>query len=110
MAIEAGCIDRLVEISKPTNPPVRDETGGLVPSWTMIARTWAEILPVSTRDWIASNAENNEISAVFMVRDHVVVLPTYRILDVEMGEFYKVQGVTPVRADRKKLLRCARFY
>ena len=110
MAIEATKLDRRMDVLTPVDPPIRDEAGGVLVSWSVSAQTWAGFLPISTRDWIASTAENNEITALINVRDHVPVKPKDRILDLITGDIYEVRGVMPVTVDHKKQLRCTRIY
>lgn len=110
MAIEASKLDRRMDVLSPVDPPIRDATGGVVASWSVSAQTYGQLLPISTKDWIASTAENNEITALINVRDHVPVKAKDRILDLITGDIYEVRGVMPVIVDCKKQIRCTRIY
>lgn len=110
MAIEASKLNRRMDILSPLATPLRSPTGDVLATHSVSAQTYAELLPISTKDWIASTAENNEITVLINVRDHVPVRPKDRVQDKETGDIYEVRGVMPVIIDRKKQLRCTRIY
>lgn len=90
MALAAGLLRHLVRIEKPSsyqNP----RTGELCNSWVMVAQVYAQIVPSSVREFIASNAEQSEVNGKIVIRARSDVNATMRI--VHKGVAYSILGV-----------------
>ena len=90
-AVASGRLRHKVEVQAKTTAqnPV---TGALVPTWTTIASPWADIAPLSGREFIAASAEQSEVRAKIVMR--------YRNINAAMrvvhrGMYYNIHAVLP---------------
>ncbi|MFA9202789.1 MAG: phage head closure protein [Flavobacteriales bacterium] len=106
MAIAAGDLDTLVEFQHliDNRDPLTNE---LKQTWVGFDRAWAKIEPIATREFVASGAMGAAMTAKIVVRDHVTVNSTHRVLVLTTGDLYQVQGVVPIPADHKKAVLCS---
>lgn len=100
MAFHAGNLRHRVTIERYTflqdsaGDPIQDPvTGELRREWTTMATVWAEIAPLSAREFIASGASTSEVSARITLRWQSTFLPTDRI--VHNGKVYNPRGILP---------------
>jgi SPP1 family predicted phage head-tail adaptor len=105
MPVAAGELDTLVDILELRD--VKNEIGEQKPVWAPVARAWAKIEPISTRDYLASSAEGNSLTAKIVLRNDIDINATHRILIVDTGFIYTVNGVIPIPADHKKSALCS---
>lgn len=68
-------------------------TGDMVPNWVNHVKVWAEIAPLSGREFIAANAEQSKVIARITIRQRNDVDATMRIL--HGGKFYNIEAVLP---------------
>lgn len=66
-------------------------TGEMVTSWSTIAEPWAEIVPMSAREFIAAQAEQSEVRGRITIRYRSGVDASMRV--VYRGEYYMIHGV-----------------
>lgn len=90
MAQAAGKLRHKVELQEQQveQDPV---TGEMLTTWVTIARPWAEIVPLSAREFIAASAEQSEVRARITIRRRADVNASMRI--VHRGLAYNILGV-----------------
>lgn len=71
-----------------TQDPV---TGEMVSAWETIAQPWADVVPMSAREFVAASAEQSEIRGRIVIRYRGDVDASMRI--VHRGKWYAIQGV-----------------
>lgn len=69
------------------------QTGAVVKSWADIGWLWAEVYPVSAREFAAAQAEQREITVRVTVRWRADISTSDRLLF--RGKIYNIQGVLP---------------
>lgn len=67
-------------------------TGELTESWEPVDEVWAQISPLSARDFIAAQAVQSQMTARILLRWRNDLTATMRIRDVESGVIYSIQG------------------
>ena len=90
MSLAAGRLRHWVAIQKPVTTQDQN-TGEMLTTWTNIASTWAEVAPLSVRDFIAAGTEQSQVSARIVIRHRDDVDATMRI--VHRGIAYRILGV-----------------
>lgn len=90
-AVAAGRLRHKVDLQEKTTAqdPI---TGALVPTWTTIANVWADIAPLSGREFIAASAEQSEVRAKVVIR-YRDVNASMRVL--HRGMYYNIHAVLP---------------
>src|SRR5690606_5892655 len=73
-----------------TQDPV---TGEMVTTWVTIAQPWAEIVPMSGREFMAAGAEQSEVRGRIVIRYRDDVDASMRV--VYRGRYYSKQAVMP---------------
>lgn len=66
-------------------------TGEEISSWVTVARPWAQIVPMSAREFFASAAEQSEARGRIVIRYRGNVTAAMRF--VYRGKFYNIFGV-----------------
>ena len=90
--VASGDLRHKVQLQSQTN--VQDpETGEIVPEWTTIASPWAQIVPMSAREFVAAGAEQSEVRGRMVIRYRGEVDASMRI--VHRGKWYGILGVMP---------------
>lgn len=90
--MRAGTLRHRVTVEH--NAQTRDAYGGVTAAWTVFASSVpAAILPVSGREFFASEANQSEVSAKIVMRDLAGLLPTMRI--VHDGNQYNIRAILP---------------
>jgi len=89
MALAAGKLRHFVQVQRPnrTQNPI---TGAMETNWTLVVQVYAEIVPLSVREFIAAAAEQSEVSARITIRHRTDVDATMRI--VYRGRAYQILG------------------
>lgn len=73
---------------------VQNQTSGAVETtWANVSSLWAEVVPLSAREFIAAQATQNEITTRITIRYRNGVTPKHRILF--RGKIYNIEGVLP---------------
>lgn len=95
--MRAGDLRHRIEIQHQVTPrdPVTLEFGE--PEWQVFATVWAQVAPLSARDFIAAQAGQAQATGRMVIRYRSGVLPTMRILFRD--EVYSIVG--PPLADPK---------
>jgi len=90
--VAAGRLRHRVELQakRITQDP---ETGEIVTAWKTVATPWAEIAPMSAREFYASGAEQSEVRGRIVIRHRGEVDASMRI--VHRGKWYAIHGVMP---------------
>lgn len=72
----------------------RDDYGGVTTAWTVFASSVpAAILPISGREFFASEANQAEVTAKIVMRELAGLLPSMRI--VHAGHQYNIRAILP---------------
>lgn len=66
-------------------------TGEMLVSWQTVAEPWAEIVPMSAREFIAAQAEQSEVRGRIVIRYREGVNATMRV--VYRNEYFVIHGV-----------------
>nr|WP_273544281.1 phage head closure protein [Luteimonas saliphila] len=79
-----------IELQAPvtTQDPI---TGEMETTWQTYARVWAEIVPLSAREFIAASAEQSEVRGRITIRRRADVNASHRA--VHRGMAYDILGV-----------------
>lgn len=89
MPIQSGRLRHRVKIQSPseTQNPV---TGEVVLGWADVATVWAEVAPLSAREFVAAQSIQSEISTRITIRHRDGLSPDMRIL--HKGKVYNPHG------------------
>ena len=89
------------------NQTGRDAVGGVITEWVVYAdRVPAEVVPLSGREFIASGAAQDELSARMTIRFDAGVKASMRV--VFDGDVYDIKAVLPDPTGRRhQTLMCA---
>lgn len=92
MSLAAGRLRHWVRIERLVADEV-DTYGDTLPSlWETVAEVWAEVAPLSAREFIASQAAQSQVTAKITIRSREIDA-TMRI--VYRGKNYNIAGVLP---------------
>lgn len=94
--MKAGDLRHRITIRRRQSGRQDPETGDLVHGWEDLATVWAQVVPVSVREFLQAAATQNEISARVVVRHSrttAQVTPDCRI--IHGGDTYEIKGVMP---------------
>lgn len=94
--MKAGDLKHRVTIRERANGVQDPETGDFVSAWVDLATVWAQIVPVSVREFLQAAAVQNEISARVVVRYSSLtakITPDCRL--VYGSDTYEIKGVMP---------------
>lgn len=91
-AVASGDLRHRVSLqaNQVTQDPV---TGEMVTSWLTFATPWAQIVPMSGREFVASAAEQSEVRGRIVIRYRGAVDATMRV--VYRGMYYNILAVLP---------------
>lgn len=89
-AVAAGKLRHKVQLQAPTitQNPV---TGEMETTWNTIAEPWAEIVPMSAREFVAAAAEQSEVRGRITIRYRADIDATMRF--VYRDRYYAIFGV-----------------
>lgn len=79
-------------------------TGDLEITWTDVATVWAVIEPLSAREFIASQSENNQVTARITIRYRPDVTGKWRLLHEAKGAYYNIEGILADKSSGKHYL------
>jgi SPP1 family predicted phage head-tail adaptor len=68
-------------------------TGIITESWDTFATVWAEVRPLSAREFIAAAASQSKVTATVKIRYLADIKPSMRVVDG--ADIYQVEGVLP---------------
>lgn len=87
--------------------PIRDpKTGGYEEKWIEVAKVWAEINPLSAREFIASRSEQSVVNARICIRARTGITPSMRIVHESRSgrRTFNILGVLPDRESGQEYL------
>lgn len=103
MPIRAGKLRHRVEIRRATE--ARDDFGGVVQSWTLVAKRWASVDPLRGRERFAAQQVQADVTHKVRLRYTESLMPTDRI--VHDGRTFEIGAVLNVsERDREMELLC----
>lgn len=73
----------------------QDSFGAPVEEWADVAPMWAEISPISAREFVASGAEQSKITVRIKVRYRTDIMPHFRFYHQASGNYYNIEGALP---------------
>lgn len=87
-----GELRHCITLQKPvkTQSPT---TGAVMDRWETVGQVWASVVPVSVREFVASRAEQNTVTARIKIRRRDDITAKWRILF--RGKIYNIEGVLP---------------
>lgn len=90
MAQAAGKLNHKVQLQQKVE--TQDATTGeIIVTWTTIAEPWAEVVPLSAREFIAAQSEQSEVGGRIVIRYRANIDASMRIL--HRGMAYNILGV-----------------
>lgn len=69
------------------------DTGEMVKTWATIATLWAEIVPLSGREFLAASAEQSEVRSRVTIRYREDVTAAMRV--VYRGKYFNILAILP---------------
>lgn len=90
-AVATGKLRHKVQLQQRAD--VQDSAGDMIPAWPTIAEIWAEIVPMSAREFREAAAEQSEVRGRIVIRYRDNVDASMRI--VHRGMYYNILGVMP---------------
>lgn len=91
-AVASGDLRHRVELQAYVET-VNPNTGTVTKSWETVARPWAQIVPMSGREFLAAAAEQSEVRGRIVIRHRGDVDASMRV--VYRGKFYNIHAVLP---------------
>lgn len=88
--MQAGKLRHRITLQKPVkvqNP----ETGSVENIWQELAQLWAEVSPLSAREFVAAQAMQNAVTTRITIRYRQDIEPKYRILF--RGKIFNIEGI-----------------
>lgn len=90
--MQAGKLRHQVTIQEPVTAQNPD-TGSVNKTWRDVAIVWAEVYPLSAREFIAAQASQGEITTRITIRFRTGITRKHRI--IFRGGIYNIEGVLP---------------
>lgn len=90
MTLASGSLRHKVQLQQPVVAQDQN-TGEMETTWQTIATPWAEIVPMSAREFVAAAAEQSEVRGRIVIRYRDGVDATMRV--VHRGKWYAIHGV-----------------
>ncbi len=91
--VASGNLRHKVQLQEPGAPTQDPNTGEQTAEWETVANIWAQIVPMSGREFIAASAEQSEVQGRIVIRYREGVDSTMRI--VYRGRYYNIKAVLP---------------
>lgn len=88
--VAAGALRHWVQLQAPGTTQDQN-TGEMIQNWATVAEFWAEVVPMSAREFQAANAEQSEVRGRMTIRYRDDVDATMRI--IHRGRWYAILGV-----------------
>ena len=90
MTMQAGKLRHRITLQR--NVPRQDpHSGEMVSQWHDVDSVWAEVVPLSAREFVAARAVQSEVVARITIRYRADVDSTMRV--IHRGEIYAIDGV-----------------
>jgi len=90
--MQAGKLRHRITLQKPgkvQNP----DNGEMEVAWLDLATIWADVVPLSAREFVAAQAMQNAVTTRIKIRYRQDISPKYRILF--RGKIFNIEGVLP---------------
>lgn len=102
-AVASGKLRHKVQLQEQqiTQDPV---TGEMVTTWDTIAEPWAEVVPMSGREFLAASAEQSEVRGRIVIRYREDVDASMRF--VYRGRYYNILAVLPDAESGREHMTC----
>lgn len=92
MSLRPGRLRQIVSIER--SDPTRDEWNGEIPGWVAVhPAVWAEIVPLSGREFIAAQAAQAAVSTRITIRYHAGITQAMRVRHGSI--LYNIKAVLP---------------
>lgn len=92
MPLEAGKLRHRVVIQSPVATQDQD-TGEALITWSDIATVWAEIAPISAREFVASDREDSKITTRITIRYRDDIDASMRLYHASKDFYYNIEGI-----------------
>lgn len=102
-SLDARKLRHRVVIQQPMETQNAD-TGDMEITWVDLARVWAAIEPLSGREFIAAQSENNEVTARITVRFRPDINAKMRLYHEAKGVYYNIEGILADKDSGKEYL------
>lgn len=90
----AGTLRHRIIIQRPVE--TQDATTGAISvSWQTVATVWAEIVPMSANEFVASQSMASEVTTRITIRYRSDVIPKMRVIHAVKNAYYNIEGVLP---------------
>lgn len=90
MTLASGSLRHKVQLQQPV--VAQDpQTGEMETTWQTVAEPWAEVVPMSAREFVAAAAEQSEVRGRIVIRYRPDVDATMRV--VHRGKWYAIHGI-----------------
>ncbi|MBH3202572.1 phage head closure protein [Serratia marcescens] len=88
--MQAGKLRHRITLQKPVK--VQDTTSGeMIDTWQDVSNLWAEVSPLSAREFVSAQAMQNAVTTRITVRYRQDIEPKYRILF--RGKIFNIEGI-----------------
>ncbi|HEJ6909085.1 TPA: phage head closure protein [Serratia marcescens] len=90
--MQAGKLSHRITLQKPVK--VQDTTSGeMIDTWQDVSNLWAEVSPLSAREFVAAQAMQNAVTTRIKIRYRQDISAKHRILF--RGNIFNIEGVLP---------------
>jgi SPP1 family predicted phage head-tail adaptor len=88
-------VERLTAVLDTAGNVIQDPTTGQIETeWTLLRSIWAQIRPLSAREYLAAQQIQSQVSSVIKIEFASDIDATMRIVD-EFGVIYNIAGLIP---------------
>lgn len=90
--LNAGRLRHRVVIQRPVD--TRDSSdGSVIRTWSNLATVWAAIEPLSAKEFIASQAEDSQVSTRIVIRYRDDISHEMRLYHAAKDKYYNIEGI-----------------
>lgn len=68
-------------------------TGAITVTWQNLATVWADIAPLSAREFVTAQQEDSKVNTRITIRYRADVTPKMRAYHASKGLYYNIEGV-----------------
>lgn len=92
--MKAGPLRQRIALEQQVQTQDQD-TGDIAVSWALVAEVWANVQPLSAREFIAAQAVQSQVSTKIIIRWRDGITAAMRARDLSTGALYNIAGVLP---------------
>lgn len=92
MPLNAGRLRHRVVIQSPVSTQDQD-TGEAIITWSNLDTVWAEIAPISAREFVASDREDSKVTTRITIRYRDDIDASMRLYHASKDFYYNIEGV-----------------